>query len=95
MRTSVFGCFEQWVVVGISASQCLEVDAMIAEVDFAANESADPFGVHREGSPQERDLACIGGSADVDCYPFERSLEVEFEVARELGPAWCSFDSAG
>ena len=89
----VGGGFDEVVLVRFSTSESVEGDAVLIEIDVAANESVRPQGVHAEGASQEVDCARFGGSAEVDDFAGQGLAEVEPPGFREWS-AWRSILNA-
>jgi len=49
---------------GLGAAEAETEDGLGAEIDFAADESVLPMGIHGEGVSQEADTAFVIGSTD-------------------------------
>ena len=80
-------------MVGLPTAEGVAADLLGGEIDLAAHQPEAPEGIHREGSPEEMDLAAFGGAADVDHVPLERGLEIELPGGRERPAGWSAVDA--
>ncbi len=80
-------------MVGVAAAHGVEADALMGKVDFAAHQSMKPVFSDREGLSEQRYVALVVASAQVDHRSLEGGVEVELERSGELAAVGSGFSS--
>ena len=82
-RESIVGCLEQRLPVRFAASESVEADDILVQIDIGSDQPMRPGGIDGEVPSQQSRLATVVGASQEDHLSVEFGLEVELPVVRE------------
>jgi len=86
---------KQWRVMWVATAHGVEADALMGEVHLAAHQAMNPVFSDREGLGEQRHVALVVASTQVDHRSLERGVEVELEPFGESAAVGGGFSSSG
>ena len=84
--TRVYKLTQQRLASGVTSAQCIKTDAMMGEVNLAANEPMSPMLIDMKGSAEQRNAAVVIAAAHEDHGALEWGAEVELEALGKAAP---------